>query len=390
MTEAITTSGQFDLKLSLTSEFASDLTTTLGTRQNAELGWDAMDSTEPPILGETVAAYFKHTDWEKGAGMYNRDYQPALRVGESRTWQLTVYTDKPETELTLAWKDAIEDIPDDIMLSFRIEDCRFKIENCGEHRVRLLQSSIVNSQSTIEMDMRQVCSVELASSSIMMKYQFEIRAERFEMSPLSDLQVVAGENQVLLRWKADDNEFIEGYTITRQFVVSHEAEQSGVSQDGTPLRSVPNYERVTFSLGPDTNQFIDTDVAEEATYTYQVTVHFLSGAELKSKLFTVTVLPVIKKTVLLQSYPNPFNPNVWIPYELEKESPVSIEIYNAAGQLVRTLDLGMQPRGRYVNKSKAVYWNGRSEFGERAASGVYFYVLKAGNFVSVRKMVILK
>ena len=109
-----------------------------------------------------------------------------------------------------------------------------------------------------------------------------------------------------------------------------------------------------------------------------------------SEPFTVTVLPVIKKTVLLQSYPNPFNPDVWIPYELEKESPVSIEIYNAAGQLVRTLDLGMQPRGRYISKSKAVYWNGRTQVDERAASGLYFYALKAGDFVSVRKMVIVK
>ena len=136
--------GQFNLQLSLTSKFASDLTTTLGTRQNAELGWDVMDSAEPPILGETVAAYFKHNDWKERAGMYNRDIQPALQIGKSRTWQLTVYTGKPETELTLTWKDAIEDIPGDIMLSFRIEDCRFKIEDCGEHRVRLLQSSIVN------------------------------------------------------------------------------------------------------------------------------------------------------------------------------------------------------------------------------------------------------
>ena len=358
MTEAITTSGQFDLKLSLTSNFASDLTTTLGTRQNAELGWDVMDSAEPPILGETVAAYFKHNDWKERAGMYNRDIQPALQAGESRTWQLTVYIDKPETAMTLSWADAIEQIPDDVMLTFR--------------RMEGTQSSIFNLQSSIDgwQDMRQVCSVELASSSIMMKHQFEIRAERFEMSPLSDLQVVAGEKQVLLRWRADDNEFISGYTISRK----PESRKAGKPE----------------LLEPDVSQFIDIDVEEEATYTYQVTVHFKSGAELKSELFTVTVLPVIKKTALLQSYPNPFNPDVWIPYELEKESPVSIEIYNATGQLVRTLELGRQLRGRYISKSKAVYWDGRSEFGERAASGVYFYVLKAGDFVSVRKMVILK
>ena len=126
-----------------------------------------------------------------------------------------------------------------------------------------------------------------------------------------------------------------------------------------------------------------------------MTVHFLSGAELHSELFTVTVLPVIKKTVLLQSYPNPFNPDVWIPYELETEASVVIEIYNAAGQLVRTLNLGMRPRGRYINRSKAAYWDGRTFFGERAASGVYFYVLVATegrryDFTATRKMVILK
>ena len=145
-----------------------------------------------------------------------------------------------------------------------------------------------------------------------------------------------------------------------------------------------------YTLGPDVNQFIDTDVEEEATYTYQVSVRFKTGGELKSKLFTVTVLPVIKATRLLQSYPNPFNPETWIPYELKKESLVTIEIYNVAGQLVRTLNLGTKPRGRYISKDKAAHWDGRNEFGERAASGVYFYVMKAGNFSATRKMAILK
>jgi len=218
--------------------------------------------------------------------------------------------------------------------------------------------------------MRQVRSVELASSSIMMKHQIEIRAERFEMSPLSDLQVVAGEKRVKLQWTTNDNPFIAGYTISRTMV----------GQAGS----------MSYSLEPGTNQFTDTDVPEEATYTYQVTVHFITGAVLKSEPFTVTVLPVIKKTALLQSYPNPFNPETWIPYELEKEATVTIEIYNAVGQLVRTLNLGQQPRGRYINRAKAAYWSGRTEIGERAASGLYFYVLKAGNFTATRKMAILK
>jgi hypothetical protein len=97
-----------------------------------------------------------------------------------------------------------------------------------------------------------------------------------------------------------------------------------------------------------------------------------------------------KQTRLLQSFPNPFNPEVWIPYELSEDTPVSIELYTLTGELIRTLDLGLKPSGRYTTKAHAAYWDGRTQSGERAASGVYFYILKAGDFVDTRKMVILK
>ena len=96
------------------------------------------------------------------------------------------------------------------------------------------------------------------------------------------------------------------------------------------------------------------------------------------------------RTQLLQSYPNPFNPDVWIPYKLGEDSTVSVEIYDISGQLVRTLHVGMKKRGQYITKDKAVYWDGRTQLGERATSGVYFYVLKAGDYISMRKMAILK
>ncbi|MCE2394524.1 T9SS type A sorting domain-containing protein [Candidatus Poribacteria bacterium] len=96
------------------------------------------------------------------------------------------------------------------------------------------------------------------------------------------------------------------------------------------------------------------------------------------------------QTRLFQSYPNPFNPDVWIPYELGEEASVSVEIYNISGQLVRTLHVGMKQRGQYISRDKAVYWDGRNQLGERATSGVYFYVLKAGDYASMRKMAILK
>lgn len=100
--------------------------------------------------------------------------------------------------------------------------------------------------------------------------------------------------------------------------------------------------------------------------------------------------PVIGATVLLQSYPNPFNPETWIPYELEREAEVRIQIYNTNGQLVRQLEIGLQSRGRYINRQKAAYWDGKTEQGEKVASGIYFYQLQAGAYTAIKKMVILK
>ena len=97
-----------------------------------------------------------------------------------------------------------------------------------------------------------------------------------------------------------------------------------------------------------------------------------------------------KETALLPNYPNPFNPETWIPYQLAKPVDVSISIYAANGQLVRTLDLGHQPVGIYNSKSHAAYWDGKNALGEPVASGVYFYTLTAEDFTATRKMLIRK
>lgn len=96
------------------------------------------------------------------------------------------------------------------------------------------------------------------------------------------------------------------------------------------------------------------------------------------------------KTKLLQNFPNPFNPETWIPYQLAVPASVSIEIYDLTGHLVRKLKLGQKEAGFYVDKAKAGYWNGCNEFGERVASGLYFYRLDAGSFSAQKRFVILK
>ena len=96
------------------------------------------------------------------------------------------------------------------------------------------------------------------------------------------------------------------------------------------------------------------------------------------------------KTELLANYPNPFNPETWIPYRLAEDAFVTLTIYDLSGQVVRTLDVGHRIAAVYESRSKAIHWDGRNRLGERVASGIYFYTLTAGDFSITRRMVILK
>ena len=97
-----------------------------------------------------------------------------------------------------------------------------------------------------------------------------------------------------------------------------------------------------------------------------------------------------QETALLPNYPNPFNPETWIPYRLAKDADVTLTIYDTTGTMVRQFDLGYQVAGVYTDRASAAYWNGRSATGEQVASGVYFYSLSAGSYSATRKMLILK
>ena len=105
---------------------------------------------------------------------------------------------------------------------------------------------------------------------------------------------------------------------------------------------------------------------------------------------SLTTLGSVKRTALLQNFPNPFNPETWMPYQLTSDVPVSIQIYNAQGQLLRELNLGEQKAGSYLTRGTAAYWDGRNQFGETVSSGVYFYSLEAGSYEATRRMLILK
>ena len=128
---------------------------------------------------------------------------------------------------------------------------------------------------------------------------------------------------------------------------------------------------------PDVNRDGIVDVADIILVTNEMPVAFAPDA-----------YPI--QTLLLPNYPNPFNPETWIPYILSEPADVTISIYAIDGRCVRSLNLGYQDGGLHINKHQAVYWDGRNEYGEPVASGVYFYTLTTDKFTATQKMLIQK
>lgn len=114
---------------------------------------------------------------------------------------------------------------------------------------------------------------------------------------------------------------------------------------------------------------------------------FLTTKELLRNLISKTR---VSKAELFQNYPNPFNPETWIPFQISESANVEIRIHNAAGKLIRVLDLGYRNAGYYKSQADSARWDGTDENGEMVASGVYFYSIKAGQFTATRKMMIVK
>ena len=123
-------------------------------------------------------------------------------------------------------------------------------------------------------------------------------------------------------------------------------------------------------------------------FTHKIDIEDLRKAYLSLPLTVGDMHPA--KTILGQNFPNPFNPETWIPYQLEQSADVTLQIYDTSGGIVRTIDLGFKPQGFYMTQSTAVYWDGRNNMGEQVASGVYFYSLHTPDFSATRKMLILK
>ena len=161
--------------------------------------------------------------------------------------------------------------------------------------------------------------------------------------------------------------------VKRSSAVWADLNRKSVVEAGDRLKIALYDERGSIVSGPFQRTVTTTDIRD---------------AFLNLELTVGDVQP--QDTILAQNFPNPFNPETWIPYQLSQPTEVSIQIYDVSGHLVRTLDLGWQPTGSYMTPSSAAYWDGRNAVGEQVASGIYFYTLQTANFAATRRMVILK
>ena len=137
---------------------------------------------------------------------------------------------------------------------------------------------------------------------------------------------------------------------------------------------------------------VDTATIEawiaEARLVDDGSIAFRQGIENLQNLLASLIIP--QETALHANYPNPFNPETWIPYQLTAPAEVTLTIYDMNGQKIRRFELGHQAAGSYQSRSRAVYWDGRNDRGESVASGLYFYTLSADDFTATRKMLIKK
>lgn len=149
--------------------------------------------------------------------------------------------------------------------------------------------------------------------------------------------------------------------------------------------------RITTLKAIDKGQTLSYAAESRATLESDTSLHKLKGTE---ETLAPMLIPlasgVPKETRLVSNFPNPFNPETWMPYQLAEDARVIVQIYNSSGSPVRTLSVGFKPAGSYLTRERAAHWDGRNQFGEFVSSGVYFYHLQAEDFSATKKMLILK
>ena len=213
---------------------------------------------------------------------------------------------------------------------------------------------------------------------------------------LSSFEARYFDNGVILRWITESETNNLGFEIYR-----------GDSKDG-PFEKITPHRIAGAGTTASQNkyEYIDETAVEGNKYFYYVedidfsgekgrseTIPAVSGpfGKEKPKMFgESSVLGQPVKFQVFQNFPNPFNPETWIPFQIPEATDVTVKIYNVFGQAVRTIDLGQKEVGRYLSKDESIHWDGRNQNGELVPSGVYFYQFRAGKFMAMKKMLLVK
>ena len=242
--------------------------------------------------------------------------------------------------------------------------------------------------------------------------QTQLRLENFQLAAITGASIAAGPHEVVITIEGqlaigDVNRDGQVSILDLVLVARHFGEtvpaNSEVDINGDGLINILDLILVAQHMGGSTAAAAPSILAvdgiegldpvmiqawiERAQLENDGSIVFQQGI---AKLQSLLASMIPEETVLLANYPNPFNPETWIPYQLASPSEVLITIYNTRGSVIRRLDLGYQREGYYTRRGRAAYWDGRNAVGERVASGVYFYQLETDNLSLLRKMVILK
>ena len=239
----------------------------------------------------------------------------------------------------------------------------------------------------------------------------QLTLNNFQFSSSADKEIPAGPHEVTLvvegglRWdmNADGQvNVLDMILVARYFgKPASVSSRADVNRDGTI--NILDLILVAQHLGASTDAAAPSTVAienveglnpamiqawiERAQVENDGSIAFQQGIVNLQRLLA---LLIPEEMALLPNYPNPFNPETWIPYQLSEPAEVTVTIYAVDGKLVRTLALGQMSAGMYHRQTRAAYWDGKNDVGESVASGVYFYTLTAGDFTATRKMLIRK
>jgi hypothetical protein len=197
-------------------------------------------------------------------------------------------------------------------------------------------------------------------------------------------------SQITLKWRTESEVNNLGFDVYRS-----------ESSDGPFIKVNPAYIKgAGTDATPHDYKFVDESAVVGKTYYYYIEAISFSGKRERSHIikviidvsgkFKVTDLMKPATFALLQNFPNPFNPETWIPFRLGNDADVTIRVFDIRGQEVRTIHLGQMPAGQYATKGEAVYWDGRDSYGQKVSSGIYFYNLTAGKFHATKKLTIIK